>query len=173
VGWENFLGVVHTKRMIDEARVTLPYEVYSRTFDRCVADRFAELQRRFRTWDIALTIVNLVLVSAATVLQAWDDGDVADGGASAGLAWHDTVTIVAGASALILRGVEQTVGLARAVAACGVAHADLVYYLSTRRPMPSYVHARILGTNTLCFAFPSRRCAAAPAAAPTPTPAAV
>ena len=99
--------------MVEEARVTLPYEVYSRTFDRCVADRFSELQRRFRTWDIVLTLVNLVLVSLATVLQAWDNG------ASAGtdVPWHDTVTFVAGASALILRGIEETIGLTRAEAA--------------------------------------------------------
>ena len=149
---------------------TLPYENYSRTFDQCVADRFATLQRRFRTWDIVLTTSNLMLVSLATVFQAWDDGSADTAMAAGTIAWHDTLTLIAGASALILRGIEESVGLSRAEVACGTAHTDLVYFLSTRRPMPSYIHARILGTNTLCFGFPNKKCAA-PAAPPAAKPA--
>lgn len=132
----------------------LPHSVYSATFDRCSVDRFDRYRLVFRRVRLSLVTVNLLLVSMATVVQGLETGEVLDGDASTSLKWQNVLTLVSGVSALILRGVEQTIGLAQAETQCDTAHADLAYYLSTKRSMPFHVHDRILRTNTLWYPSP-------------------
>ena len=138
----------------DGSRALIPYEDYSKVFDRCSAERFDNYRRRFRTIHLSLLTLNLFLTTIATLLQAWDTGDADQGTA---VEWHDMITLIAGGTAVLVRGAEQTLGLVKAEAECSAAHSDLSYFLATRRPMPAYIHMRILQTNTLCFRLP-RKC---------------
>ena len=138
-----------------EARKLVTYEQYSQTFDECAMRRYDTLRHRFRTIHLVFLTINLFLVSLATILQAWDTGEAST--SDNPVEWQDVITLVAGSSAVIVRGIEQTIGLVKAEAECSTAHSDLAYFLTTRRNMPAYIHTRILQTNTLCFAKP-RKC---------------
>lgn len=142
------------------ASADIPYASYLGTFDRCSAQTFDRYRLRFRQVRLLLLTLNMVLVSLATVVQGVESGQTLTATDTltdqTALMWENLLTLVAGASALILRGIEQTIGLTAAELECATAHSDLTYFLTTRRAMPQYIHARLLRTNTLWYPSPGR-----------------
>ena len=132
------------------------YTEYSKLYDKCVADTFAQYAQRFRSVHLLVTFLTISLLSLVTVMQSLR---VASPDASHPVDNGDLITAIAGSVSLLLRGIEQQISLPTAAQQCNVARADIMFYLTSKRPMPSHVQERILQTQVLWYAFP-KRCAA-------------